>query len=119
MPDMRFHLTEAELRERFAGHGVDGETMAAAIFAMVDAITDIFAEVAIERAFQDAKSGGPEHDDRHTVSDWAAIIDARVALVERASNFDKSAGARRRLLQVAALAVAAIQSIDREEQAAA
>lgn len=71
----------------------------------------VFDEIQQERGRQDAKWGGPAHDDQHSVPDWFDLIG------ERAD--DPSAGDRRTaLIKIAALAVAGIESIDRKAQRA-
>lgn len=73
----------------------------------------IFEEIKAERAVQDAKWGGPEHDDQHTNFDWLAYI---VKHLGRAVQwpFDPAIF-KRQLVIVAALAVAAIEWTDRKE----
>jgi len=74
----------------------------------------ILEEVAAERARQDGRWGGAEHDDDMTMDAFAQLIAdyagwARVKA--REGTFDE---ARQRLLQAAALAVAAIERLDRD-----
>lgn len=74
----------------------------------------ILAEVAAERARQDGRWGGAEHDDAMTMDAFAQLIAdyagwARVKA--REGTFDE---ARQRLVQAAALAVAAIERLDRD-----
>jgi hypothetical protein len=74
----------------------------------------ILAEIAAERARQDGRWGGAEHDDDMTMDAFAQLIAdyagwARVKA--REGTFDE---ARLRLLQAAALAVAAIERLDRD-----
>lgn len=71
---------------------------------------DIMQEVLQERASQDAKWGGSSHDDEHTPEDWADFIDERLYRLVTGSKED----ARKALVQIAALAVAAIESMDRK-----
>lgn len=68
----------------------------------------ILAEVQAERNRQDAKHGGPAHDDTHSPEDWCTIIDY---LMEE----EPKTGAEQRFLfiQIAATALAAIESHDR------
>lgn len=85
----------------------------------------VMAGILNERLRQDDKWGGPEHDDGHVPRDWAAfIIDAlgqamnadTVGLIPPTGDqrFDKAHEYRRRMIQVAALAVAAVESFDRK-----
>lgn len=68
-------------------------------------------EIAEERERQDAKWGGADHDDGHAPADWRAFIEKKLAQAnaEPISPVEY----RRRMIQVAALAVAAIESNDR------
>lgn len=68
----------------------------------------IYEQVDAERAQQDAQWGGGAHDDGHTPAEWATYIHYQM----RRFTFDDS-DARARLVKVAALAVAAIESLDR------
>lgn len=78
-------------------------------------LSRIFSEVVQERIDQDEKWGGPGHDDQHNLYDWREFIAYRL---NRMKTYDSSpegiADSRRRLVQVAALAVAALQSLDRQ-----
>ena len=69
-------------------------------------------EIAEERARQDAKWGGPAHDDTHTLFEWWGFIKER--MVGRA--FPGGAQRERQdLVEIAALAVAAVESFDRRQ----
>lgn len=70
----------------------------------VRALVDVLAE----RGLQDEQWGGPEHDDGHTLVDWRDFI------VKQADRSVSSCDARARLVKVAALALAAIESLDRK-----
>jgi hypothetical protein len=79
---------------------------------------DILAEVAAERSRQDARWGGSGHDDAMTMTEFARLIAdyagwARVKAREGALD-----EARLRFLQVAALAVAAVERLDRDRSGA-
>lgn len=76
---------------------------------MVEATTDVAAEIAMERALQDHQWGGPEHDDQHTPHDWAQYIHNQLSMM-----FHREGEERDRFIKVAALATAAVQSIDRK-----
>jgi len=67
---------------------------------------NIMLEICVERVRQDDKWGGPEHDDEHSVNDWADFI--RMRLSNQGNNTF-----RQRMIEVAALAIAAIESTDR------
>lgn len=71
----------------------------------------LLGEVRYERHRQDLKWGGPDHDDRHTTAEFVEFIEGYVG---RARMLASNPGrARRRLVQVAALALAACECIDR------
>jgi hypothetical protein len=71
----------------------------------------VLAEVATERGAQDAQWGGPEHDDGHDWHEWADLIHNRAS---RADEAGTASECRLEMVRVAALAVAAVQSLDRE-----
>jgi hypothetical protein len=73
----------------------------------------VLAEVAQERMAQDAEWGGPEHDDMHGPHAWVEFIDARCD--KAFIHSDSNAEYRRRMIQIAALAVAAVESLDRSK----
>ena len=68
------------------------------------------ADVLAERARQDAQWGGPSHDDQHDPVDWSHFI-------EEQAYWGREQDPRRRFIKIAALAVAAIESIDRKASA--
>jgi hypothetical protein len=73
----------------------------------------VLNDIANERERQDAKWGGPEHDDHHSVAVFVQLIEDYAGWARTMAgmcSYDKS---RTRLIQVAALAVAAVESIDR------
>jgi hypothetical protein len=70
----------------------------------------IYEEIARERKLQDDIHGGPEHDDEHTAEDWVAFICKQAGK----SLIGIEHPARNRMICVAALAVAAVESIDRK-----
>lgn len=69
--------------------------------------TAIIAEIHAERDRQDLIWGGPEHDDTHVVAEWMDFIDDQV------NWFHSQGRGRERLIKIAALALAGIESIDR------
>lgn len=77
----------------------------------------IFGQIQAERAHQDALWGGPVHDDTHGIQNWISYI---VVYLGRAAGPETDWGrdlpiVRPLLIKVAALAVAAIQALDRYE----
>lgn len=69
----------------------------------------VLNDVRRERALQDKQWGGPEHDDEHLPDDWMEFIETQVAKYRA----DQSQF-RERFVKIAALAVAAIESLDRQ-----
>jgi hypothetical protein len=82
-------------------------------------LIDILNEITNERARQDDKWGGAEHDDQHTTTEFCGFIQDYAAWARRMDQMNSPDKARRRLIQVAALAVAAVESIDRKTGGAA
>lgn len=72
---------------------------------------NIYHEIKFERAKQDER-WGPEHDDKHTSGDWAALIEQRTDLGFKYGDY------RRSLVEIAAIAVAAIEAHDRAQDKA-
>lgn len=72
----------------------------------------ILGEIAAERARQDVKWGA-EHDDKHSVDEWDYMIGYYLQRVRIMAPRQR----RVNLIKVAALAVAAIESMDRLAQA--
>ncbi len=63
-----------------------------------------FEKIHVERVEQDKQWGGPEHDDHHAVADWERFIRKQL---------DKAGSHYQRMKNIAALAVAALEQIDR------
>ena len=74
----------------------------------------LYNEVAQERNRQDKKFGGPDVDDaRKRPIDWIEDIEGYTAWTKQMHRMGRFNKYRRRMLQVAALAIAACQSYDR------
>jgi len=73
----------------------------------------VYAEIDKERAYQDGKWGGTSFDDTQTEQDWEKYIK------EYSQGEGRAAGRafRERMIKTAALAVAALESLNRKEQA--
>ena len=71
-------------------------------------------EVAAERARQDAKWGGAAHDDAHESTEWVDFVEDRLVLIDKRAKH--SSETRRYWLEIAALAVARIESMDRKDE---
>ena len=74
----------------------------------------ILDEVQAERRWQDEKWGGPAHDDTHSVQEFVGFIHehAEKAIAPGTGPDDTC----RRLVEVAALAVATVESIRRKHK---
>lgn len=67
-------------------------------------LAEVLAEVVAERGRQNKQWGGAEHDDEHGPDEFLGFIRRQVS---------KDGDVRERLIKIAALAVAAIESLDR------
>ena len=101
--------TQALARNLLQAYGLQAADRATA--------STVTLEVIAERARQDAKWGGPDHDDQHGLEDFCGFINQRTA--DLARGFETTEHARKRMIQIAALAVAAVESMDRKNQARA
>lgn len=72
----------------------------------------IFNEIKEERAYQDRKWGGAEHDDQHDAYFWVALVVRYLGKAATLVGFDLS-GFSRQMTKAAACCVAAIQWSDR------
>lgn len=90
----------------------------------------VYDEIQAERQAQDEQWGGQDHDDSHVIWDWSSFLRrfAQKAHDEGDQEWEGDnrrwkpssfSARRRRLIQVAALAVAEIESIDRNRERAA
>ena len=78
-------------------------------------LTDVLAAVTTERARQDGKWGGAQADDaRKTPEEWCNDIEAYVVWARQMHRMSSPEKYRRRMMQIAALAVAACESFDRK-----
>ena len=96
----------------------------------------VFGDILLERVKQDEQWGGAEHDDRHFPAEWEHYVMKQVALAGDARRIgvdhrmsapphfgdddehaeEREREWRERMIKVAALAVAAVQSLDRKEK---
>lgn len=76
---------------------------------------DVLDAVRRERLRQIRKGWTPQHDDRHSTHDLVRLADRRAHSVGSAGNGYYS---RERLIEATAMLVAAIEAIDRREEAA-
>lgn len=101
--------------------GVDGEVRTSDVTngtnpgdPMQPRVGSALDDVAHERVRQDEKWGGPDHDDAHTTADFAKLIEKRTAMMKRGHRDLREANHRDKLKEIAALAVAAMERIDRK-----
>jgi hypothetical protein len=73
----------------------------------------VMLDVAAERGRQDAKWGGPAHDDTHAPELWIQLICDYAGWARVMAGMGNRERYRRRMVQVAALAVSAIEVLDR------
>lgn len=73
----------------------------------------VLEAVANERIRQDGKWGGSDHDDSHDIEVFVELIQDYAAWARVMAGMRNSEKTRYRLVQVAALAVAAVESLDR------
>lgn len=79
----------------------------------------IYGEIATEREAQDARYGGEGHDDQHTFNDWIVLCcryaskAAAYPACSEGRTVEDSKRFRANMIRVAALAVAAVEYVDR------
>lgn len=79
-------------------------------------MSNLISEIEQERLRQVGKGYTSEHDDEHTVGDFVFFIKNYSGWAAQMASMGSMERARRRLIQVAALAIAAVQTIDRRQQ---
>jgi hypothetical protein len=72
----------------------------------------IYREIEEEREYQNGK-WGTEFDDKNTINDWGSYITRYTGEATQVDNPDEQ---RRQILKVAALAIAAIETFDRNQK---
>jgi hypothetical protein len=93
---------------------MDSESLALALEVFEPTDDAAILDVIAERKRQDAKWGGPLSDDqRNHPSDWCRLIQDYAGWARTMASMDSSEKYRKRMVQIAALAVAAIESHDR------
>lgn len=81
--------------------------------SVITSTEKVLGEVLEERERQDRKWGGPNHDDQHDTATFVQLIEDYAGWARVMAGMDSADKARQRLIQVAALAVAAVEAIDR------
>ncbi len=78
--------------------------------------SSIYNQIDVERDYQDRQWGGEQHDDKKSPRDWASFIVTYLgkAMGKETSWATNLIAVRHRFIQIAALCVAAAESLDRE-----
>lgn len=77
-------------------------------------LVQVLGEVVVERLRQDEKWGGPTVDDSRDLDYWPRIISSRAGqMTLLPANRDGLEESRRLMVEVAAIAIATVQAIDR------
>jgi hypothetical protein len=74
---------------------------------------DLWLAILEVRHRQDERHGGPEHDDTHSRRDWVSLITRYLGKADRHAEELSVMAYQDAMLNVAALAIAAIESVDR------
>lgn len=72
-----------------------------------------YSMVAYERGLQDRKWGGPAHDDEHSIEDWVEFINEYMDRIKCASEYPDRKKIQDSLIKIAALSIAAMESLER------
>lgn len=72
-----------------------------------DDMNKVFNQIRHERENQDAQWGGAVHDDTHDEQEWIGFMDEQLTKASDNGEY------RERFVKIAALAVAALESMDR------
>lgn len=122
-PALQYFKHKEDCKLRDPQHYDDGCTCGAwdkqppgpVLVAMSRIQQEVLMDVVEERSRQDEKWGGEGHDDKHSVRDWVTYIMAYLGrIVSRENKWGADSKLARKLfIQVAALAVAAVEALDR------
>lgn len=88
----------------------------AAALAHIDNLDNVIPDICEERALQDEQWGGPKTDDTRNSAQWVEYIDHQLEYITASVQGQRQLNPgefRERMVKVAALAIAAIQSYDR------
>jgi len=100
-------------QDKASTYGCQARTLQSARMSKVKSAKQgsVLVEIMTERHRQDEKWGGPEHDDGHATTHFLNFIQDRV---KEAHTQGTTPAARKNLIEIAALAVAAAESMDRK-----
>lgn len=73
----------------------------------------LFGQISRERVRQDEEWGGAEHDDEHEPLDWVRFIRKQCGIIANPPETGIVGGYESRMVKIAALAIAAIESYRR------
>lgn len=76
-------------------------------------------DIRTEQSRALAQWGGPEHDDQHSLEEWIQCIDRYLVGAKRAQRLGEHERARSCLVKAGGLALSALESFDRLEEAQA
>lgn len=83
----------------------------------------VYSDIAFERLQQDGKHGGKAHDDTHAADEWAWLrrvreerISDAIGAAEDSNQYMTDKEYRKHLVEIAALCVAEIESMDRRKR---
>lgn len=74
---------------------------------LANSTSPVLQDILAERASQDAQWGGPAHDDEHFIEDWLDFIEKQTQTARVVIDYDDR---NKRLVKIAALAIAALES---------
>lgn len=74
---------------------------------------DIWDDIRRQMDANDARHGGPEHDDTHSRRDWISLIVGRLGNADRRADEQATAVYISAMIEVCALAIQAIESTER------
>jgi hypothetical protein len=95
-------MTPKEFAEEFYGRFMPEQQL----------LPNVIEEIKQERIRQDEQWGGAEHDDQHSSSLFMSLIEKQAYKAYTPNGDGKF---RKRFIKIAALAIAAVESIDRKE----
>ena len=85
--------------------------------AAMSEMPTVFDEIKAEMDRQTVEWGGPTHDDIHDPKDWHFILSVQMGKLAE-SLLEGRQSPRRRIIQIAAVCVAAVESMDRRRSRA-
>jgi len=87
----------------------EDETLALESWSYIKGRMRIFESIEAERVKQDKQWGGLSHDVDHDIDDWTRYIEKQLGNIKKSKSSKEH---RERLVKIAALAVAALESLE-------